>query len=374
MKKRFKPVMAVLGAIFGVALLGAVSAQATNNSEGYVKVDDGTVTSADQNVNHSMILAGLNVDSKDTVDGILFGLGNNVETHGTSTYNVLAGTTVKIDGTTDKDLFAAGSVVNLNQGAKVGRDAYLAGGTVNVNSNVSGNAFITAGSLKLSNVTINGDLNVYANEITFDKSVTVNGSVEFNDNAKVNGRDNLKATGGITTFAAGENGGWWGGVSWGYGDYAIFILLAGIGLLAVTMVMCLVFPGVYRKLSELFKKWKTGTAVKNVVFGICAIIVVPIVSVILMLTVVGLPLAIISLMFYLTCLYMSTAFAGILFGHLILTKLLKSKANVYLEAVIGIALICLVALIPFIGWVVALCASLVGLGLIMDLIIRRKRK
>ena len=367
MNKKFKAILAVLVASLCVATISVAGVQAVN-TDSYIKTEEGEVASSETEINHSMVLAGESVNSSDKVNGILFAAGSNVALKGTNEYSVSAGYTADIANTIEKDLFVAGGVVNVDKNAKVGRDAYIAGGVVNLSAEVKGNVFVAASSIKLSDVKVEGNLHIYADNITFDNNVTVNGTIAYNDNAQVTGSTTAKVE-TYKTAEGSENG---GGVS--YGTYAVSMLLSTIGLLIVSFVILAIFPGIYRKLSKLFKETKGGTMFKNVLLGICALIAAPIVGILLLLTMVGIPLAIILCGFYILCIYLSTAAAGVYFGHLILTKGFKAKANAYLELLIGVALISILALIPVIGWVISLLAILFGTGWVIALIVRHRNK
>ena len=367
MKQKLKAVLAVAIASVGVAALSVSGAQAVN-SENYIKVDEGSVNSSETEVNHSLTLVGNNVTSSDKVDGILFALGNNVTVKGSNEYGVLGGSTVDVTNTITKDLFVGGGVVNINKDAKIGRDLYAAGGVVNVNTDIKGNAFIAASTVKLSNVKVEGDLNVYAQVITYDGTVTVKGKVNYNKDARVDG----KVEGQTDAYEAAAMS--MGVQPVGYGEYALTVIISTISLLITAIVIHAIFPGIHRKLAGFFKEMKASTMIKNIVFGLCALIVVPILAILLLLTIVGMPLALIALGFYVLCIYLATAATGAYLGHLILTKAFKAKPNVYLELVIGIILLGLIALIPVVGWIIGVLAVLFGIGLILALITTRKAK
>lgn len=98
----------------------------------------------------------------------------------------------------------------------------------------------------------------------------------------------------------------------------------------------------------------------------------PIMAILLICTVIGAPLGLILLGLYIIAVYLSQGFAGLWLGHLLIEKLCKGKGNAYLEALVGVAILGALALVPYVGTLTGLLALLLGLGLIVSQI-RGKR-
>jgi len=97
-----------------------------------------------------------------------------------------------------------------------------------------------------------------------------------------------------------------------------------------------------------------------------ALLLTPIIVFILLITIIGLPLAFITFGLWLIAIYLSKILVGILVGRSLLNNFwLAKKDSLILAMVIGIIVSYLIFAIPFIGWIIALLAVLWGLGGIM---------
>ena len=94
--------------------------------------------------------------------------------------------------------------------------------------------------------------------------------------------------------------------------------------------------------------------------GMASFILVPIVSLLLFITVVGLPLGILSLIIYFIIVYLSPVVMGIILGRLIL----KHK-NPYLQLFVGILVVRLLSLLPMVGAFVWVVSAMIVQGFIV---------
>ena len=76
---------------------------------------------------------------------------------------------------------------------------------------------------------------------------------------------------------------------------------------------------------------------------------------------------------YIIALMLATILASAVIGQNIYTKLFKQKDNIYISTIIGILVVKLVSLIPYIGGIVALLVFLYGLGMIWRLFLDRNK-
>ena len=328
----------------------------------------GTVSSA-RNLAHSLFLAGNSVLSNDSVDGISFIAGNVVEFSGSSEYAFLAGNSVKISGAVDSDLFAAGNTVEIDEDASVGRDIFVAGSSVIVRSMLYGNAFIAGDRVVLENVTVDGDLNISADEIVIKGQSSVAGIFKYNDNAVITGREDLEASrvdayAGSTSSQSSES------VASRFAAALSHFLVKLLGLILVMIVLISLAPKFMKKLLDSFH-WKTSW--KFLGLGLGLIIVTPLACIFVLCTVIGIPLAALTLGLYFSFICLSQGITGGILGNELATRLLKQpKMNIYLKYIIGISLIRLVACIPVLGGLVAAVSTCFGFGYLAKRLFIRK--
>ena len=85
-------------------------------------------------------------------------------------------------------------------------------------------------------------------------------------------------------------------------------------------------------------------------------------------------LGIILIPIYLILAYISIIFTGYILGEYIFTKLFKKESNIYIEVLIGVAVIKLLELVPFLGDIISMLSLFIGIGIIVELVFRKKVK
>ncbi|MBR3319045.1 hypothetical protein IKG06_00895 [Candidatus Saccharibacteria bacterium] len=318
---------------------------------------------SERTVEHSLFLAGNDIISKDYVKGIHFLAGNLVEYTGSVEYGAFAGYSIKVDGAVSKDLFTAGSSIELGEDTLIGRDLYAAAQTVLIKANLAGNAFIGAERLVLENVTIDGDLNVSASDIVIKGKSSVAGTFKYNDSARITGLDEL-STGDIITYTAPTNE-----VSFGTSLTGQFVIL--LGRLLVTIVIVAIASKFSKRLLDEFSAKNSW---KDLALGLGLLLGIPLACLFIMITVIGLPLGIIGLVCYGLFAYLSTSVTGGVVGNLVATKLFKKEGmHIFLKYTIGIVLIELMGLIPYIGSLITGLSVCFGFGYLIHKLFRQPK-
>lgn len=323
----------------------------TTNTDDVYAAADGELRSS-RSVKHSLFLAGNDVVSNDVVDGINFVAGNLVDLAGSAEYAALGGSSVKVTGSVERDLFAAGSSVELTEGAYIGRDVYAAASVITVKTNLYGNAFLGGGRIVLENVTITGDLNVAADEIVVKGKSAVSGTLRYNDNAKITGLENLSA-GTTETYAGGSSD-----VNFAatFSD-KLLTFLSGIVLMVVLIAL---MPKFAKKLLDTFQ-WNTSW--KHLALGLGLLVVVPIAAIFVMITILGLQLGLMSIGFYFFLICIASHVTGGILGDQLAKSVLKQpKMNLYLKYILGSAILFVLSLIPVVGGLVNAIALCFGFG------------
>ncbi|MBQ7802695.1 hypothetical protein IJ380_02445 [Candidatus Saccharibacteria bacterium] len=330
--------------------------------ETYFDADD-TLTS-EKSVFHSLFLAGSEVTSRDFVQGLNFVAGNLVELAGNSEYALLAGNSIKISGSVEKDLFVAGNAIELTDEAFVGRDIFAVGNTMLIKSNLYGNAYVAGNRLVLENVTIDGNLDVDFEEIVVKGKSSVAGTFSYNENAVITGLDDL-STGETKTHSANVaeiN------VATTLEEKFFFLL----GRIVLTAILIALAPSFAKKLLETFS-WKSSW--KHLGLGLGLIALVPLCAVFAMITLIGLPLGIFAMALWGAFIYLSTSVTGGVLGDQILTKLFKKpKTNIDLKYCLGILLITLLGFIPVVGGLVSAISVCFGFGYLSHRLFKKAKK
>lgn len=334
-------------------------------SEDDIYADADTKIDSERNVSHSFFLAGNEVASKDRIDGIHFLAGNLVDFTGSAEYGAFAGNSLKVNGEIDKDLFVAGSSIELGEDALIGRDLYAAATTVLIKTNLAGNAFVSGSRVVLENVTISGDLHLAAEEVTIKGKVSISGTFEYNDNARVVGMENLSY--GESKTYIGSNSKI--DLSFATSLTTKFILL--LGRLLVTII----FIAIAGKLSKrMLDEFKPKSAWKDIALGLGLLIVVPLAVILTMVTIIGLPLGLIGIAFYILFAYFSTSVTGLVIGDQLAKYAFKNeKLHPFLKATMGIVLLFALGFVPYVGGLISAISTCFGFGYLVHKIFRQPK-
>ena len=311
-----------------------------------------------EDLNGSGFVAGQNVDIDSKVDGILFAAGNSVDVDGESDYLFAAGNNVRIDGASFKDGFVAGSSISLLSG-NVTRDLYVAGSIVDLNISVGRNAHIAGNVVKFDGK-VNGDLDISASNITIGRNAVVTGKLTYPENATIDLSEDSEIGSVEKTVDYSKINSKTTIIS---KIYSAVISL--INILLVGILMLLFLPKLFDKIGKM----KQDTILTNLGIGMLTFMFVPIAAFILMFTLAGISIGIIGLVLYTIALYLTSIFTGYYLSNMIFNKKIKNK---YLVLAIGLVSIKILKFIPFIGIIVGIGSLCIGLGILTNLILKRK--
>ena len=360
-----------------IALFLTPSVQAkVISSEEQVVVEEGEV------IDDDLFVTAGDVTIKGIINGDLYVGGENIKISGIVNGDVLiVGGVIEITGEIEDDVRVAGGSINI-QGASIGDSLTVAGGSVNIekDSTVGGGLLFGAGSVNIGaevgrgimggggSVNISGsvgkDVYVGAEKLTLGPNIIVAGDlvygsekeVKLSETAIVSGKIRyLSPTRKKVTSEIAKPG-----LARVIGDKFRFAARLWSYLAALLVgSLALYF---FKKPSEqiagsLEKNW-----LSNLGHGFLLIIIALPVFIMLAITGIGLPLAMILSPLFLINLYLSKIVIGVFFGKKLETLLSKQKMNVYLSFASGLAIYYLLGALPILGGFVRLAALLLGLG------------
>ncbi len=337
----------------------------------------GDVTvSPSSDVGGDLITAGRNVNVQTKIGGDLAAAGSNVTVaEPVQGYVMAAGSKVNINGAVGNDLWAAGSKVSVNAPvadnarlagssvvlqpqASVGRDAYLAGNSIEVLGRVERDLKVGAASVRLASE-VGGSVQASAGNVKVLPGAVIRGDLivtgpnapEISPGAQVLGRVVHHAE------AAGRR---WSPVNWLVWWMCMFLAVLILGAAAIA----------------LSARWTDRIAEKlarrpgyALLAGIIALVVIPLICVLLAVTVIGIPLAIVLFALYCVALALSCVFVSYLVGSWLLGRLRRDGTSPYARLAAGALVVAFFCSLPWIGWVVQLVVLMIGFG---ALILERK--
>lgn len=307
---------------------GVAAAQETRSGETVVVGEDETVDGDLTAFGGTVVIQG-------TVDGDLTAFGGDVLIEGevTGDAEAFAGN-VRVTGDVGGEMGAAAGNVAVGEGANVGALS-AAGGNVAVEGTVEGDVEAAAGSVSLGpEAAIGGDL-------------TYGGELNQHPDAEVAGSVSEESTSGPVPAPIGElptPPTWLGPLYW----------------LLVNLVLGAILLAAFPWFSEDLARIASEKALKSGAVGALTLVGIPISLGLVAVTVVGIPLSLAGIGLFVVLLWI-----GAVYGRFALGAWLLSLADVesrWAALVVGLIVVALVGLVPFLGGLVELLVLLLGLG------------
>lgn len=311
----------------------------------------------DGTINGDAFIAGGVVNMRGTVNGLLVVAGGEVNVTGTVTDRIICvGGVLRISGRTEKSLFAGGGTVIIEKGATVGEYLMAGGSDVEVRGIVDRDAKIGAGVLKLTGQ-IKGNLDAGVEDFTTEEGSIVGGNltVVAKDSARVRiapgtvlGLYHLKAGKEVppTTILGVTKG------------RLVLRLLFLLSLCATALAFSFLFPRQLASVGTIIDR-RPG---ESVLVGLAVLVFVPLLTLVLFLTVVGIPLGVFLFLFLCWLAFLSQMGLGIFLGHRIFGFDGKSGWGLFGPIALGILAVFVCTFIPFVNVVIILGGLILGVG------------
>jgi cytoskeletal protein CcmA (bactofilin family) len=317
--------------------------------------------------------AGQNIAVAKAVEGDLLAAGREViiedKVGGDA---AAAGGTVRLNGNISDNTYAAGGQVFVN--GTISRNARLAGGTVEISpsSRIDGGASIAAGEVRV-NGAIGGYLqaaggSVYINGPVGGDVEASGGSIELGPNARINGRlrsrsraplkqdEGAQVLGGIEQLPyrvqpAPALGGLFRVIFWVW----------MVGLMLLVAIILVLLPGFGNVIATV--EARPGA---SALLGFVLLVCIPVASLILLITLIGAPLALLAMAAYLALLLVGYLAAAAAVGDTVLKRLRPGTVERIgwriAAAICGIFAIAILGRIPILGSLIVFAALIMGIG------------
>jgi hypothetical protein len=308
------------------------------------------------------MLVGGSVEFLGDVGGSYLGAGGQQEVHGRiEGSGRVAGGTVRFGSSVGRNVTLAGGTVELLEEAVVDRNAYLAGGTVHVEGTVAGDLYAGAGEVVLDG-TVEGDVRVEAEELSIGPGARIGGNLTYrveSEGASIS--PDAEILGEVEVLAPREE----------IGPSAITMYIIRLVMFILSgAILIALLPGVASGLVEVVRR-RPAPALG---LGFLSAVGVPAVALVMAITVIGIPLALMLAAAYAASVYVAPAVPAMWLGELLLSPRGASEREVRLRSfLVGGPLIGIVILLPWAGFIVRLVTGLLGLGA-MALLVRERRR
>jgi hypothetical protein len=323
-----------------------VELNGTVNGDAYVA---GGIVIINGTVNGDLLTAGGMVTISGKINGDVRVAGGNIQLTGANiTGNLtLGGGNAIIDKTTQiKGSIVAGSG-NMQIFAPIGKGALLGGGSVLIANSIGGDTKIATEDLSLaSDASLSGNLTyISGNELQMSDGASVSGQIvrQLPPDKSFDEKNNDFAKKATAAFTG------------------ILIAIKLIDLFWLTifgLLIIIFFPNFTTKTADYINK-KIGWAL---LIGLVALLLIPILGIILFITIVGIPIALVLMLLFVLIFWIGRIFAIFALGKFVIGKISTKNDSKPLAYLVGVLIYLLLSLIPIIGSLTTIIVSLSGVG------------
>ena len=315
-------------------------------------------------INGDAYIAGGVVTIDGTINGDLIVGGGVVTIKGKVTDDVrAAGGMVTIDGKVGKNVTAFGGTITFGSDADIDGGVVVGGRTFAHLGNIDGKALIYSGDVTLAG-RVGGNIQTAAEKVTVSKTAILDGNLDYTSDQEASVSAQAKITGTVQRTAAGEALAQVGPrVQRGLFQARFGVnFLSYLSLLLLGLILLKIAPRQVTAVSKLIgeRPWR------SLGLGLLGLILTPLVIVVLMVTVIGLPLAVLVGGGYVIMIGTSSLFTGLFVGRKVF-DLANFKENAYAMLAVGLLLLQLVLALPVVGSFVGLLSLLAAMGAMLTL-------
>ncbi|MFP4514842.1 MAG: hypothetical protein ACLFNO_02445 [Parcubacteria group bacterium] len=313
-------------------------------------------------VNGDLVALAQNINIKGKVAGDVINVSQNLNVEGEIGGNIrsIANTASLINTTVKRNVNLIGTSVLIGENSNISWDALLLAGVAEMRGTIQGSLHGVVDKLLISgdvnkdvSFTINQSGDYYEGEpITITEESEILGDFNYSYSENLNINESLVA--GTVNFNEKSVENNWQKNIW---NFIISVFSA--------LVLGLVFISISKKEMTIVQEKVSSRYVKSLLLGLGILFLTPIISVILMMTIIGLPLGLIMLILWFIMLYIAQIMVGLGFGKEIREKVFKAKKkNIMADLIIGVTVLYLLFAIPFLGAIIMFFTTLIGLGVI----------
>jgi cytoskeletal protein CcmA (bactofilin family) len=342
-----------------------------------LRASDQPVVGPQEKIIGDLYIAGGNVTSSGSIGGDLVTAGGSVLLNGEVKSDILAGGgTVTILGKALDDVRVFGGNVivtsevvgdviaaggNVQISGKVGGDVILAGGAVSIDGPVTGNARIAGGEVRI-NAPIGGDVEIQADRVVLGKAAIIGGNFSYHAATKAQLETGAQVK-GETVYTPRVD------VREGLKQGVIaFLSLWFVLKFLMLVVGAMVFGLAFKKYGEELTKRSLSNPVPEFFTGLVTVIVLPIISAILIGTVIGIPLGTLGFLAFFVLMTAIGLITPVVLGNMLSVWLFKGTGETTWKTILlGVVVFYVAGFIPFVGWLARTFFFLLTLGASMRL-------
>jgi hypothetical protein len=362
----------------------------------YPMVQSGKNIEITNEVNHDLFLAAESVEISGIVNGDVYVATQNLKVGGqingsliTASQNAvidgvvegsvkIAAQTVSVNGFIGKSILGVSQVFTLSQDALINGSLTLAAANLDINSDVGGSVLAAASQVNLNSM-VDGPVKIACESLIFGSDAIILSNLDYISTQTALGTPNQLSQGSIQQYLPSEEqikeshkrSKFFNreGKNFDRGEVAKNVVGLTIGFKAInTMMMALIgfviikiAPTYLDQAQKSFKK----SPLKDLFYGFGVILMLPILAVLLMITVFGIPLGLITLSVWFALFYLSSIPVALVLGNLIFQKIQWSvgQNNTVVQFLAGLLLLFVIGFIPVINLISGVLITFAGAGM-----------
>lgn len=302
----------------------------------------------DGKVNGDLFFLAKDISISGEVTGDIIGMAQTVTINGIALDDVrTGGQFVNINGEIHKNATFSGQFVNINKKSSIGGDLIVGGNDIKIDGVIQGDVQVGGETISLRGK-IGKTVNLIAREIIVSQSSVIKGDLKYRaKKAEIVEGANIVGKIEKLPFKERVKRSRW--LSWKFYFWKFIFMIAGI---IVGFIFIKLFPSLISKVKQ-----EASHIWKSLGIGFALLVCVPILSIILAITILGIPISLITFALYLIFIYIGRIILASLVGDKILRKELP-----ILSLIVGMLIFTILFSLPFVGWLFKLIATTIGLG------------
>ncbi len=323
----------------------------------------GNSVNVDGTVNGDVICGGQDIEITGVVNGDVICAGQSIVISGTVNGNVrVAGQSVRLSGSVDRNVNIFGQHITVSSGSAILGEMFVGGQNADIDGTIAKKLSGGAQSMNINGTV--GDVDVHTQSLVIGSTAIIQNNLTYTSKAtaeiarkesiqgnvvKHNPPVQNKKKAQTTQTQQREWRTFWGMAK-------VTSLLSHI-LLALLVIY---FLSKQTKSASLAMQERVGPSFG---WGALILILTPPLIVLFIITIIGIPLAMILLLLYFFSFFVSSLLSSLVVGRLLLQQFwADKKENGYWAVAIGMVVLALINAVPFIGGLVSFVITIWGLG------------
>ncbi len=311
---------------------------------------------------------GPNIQINGYVEGDVISVSQNISVNGEINGNLRSvSNNLNIAGNIARNVNFLGDSFLLKKDASVGQSVSLLG----INSEINGEVMGSVHGLSQNTLirgSIGRDLNIivdskkrrhYSNTLEISETATILGSLSYRSGQEaLIHSENIEGSitkkdpkGSVLNFPSARK--------------FIFSILS-------SFLVALLLLYLFKDKIERIKKVIIRKNYRTMGYGAIILFLTPIIVILLLTTIIGLPIALISLALWLILLFLSRIVVALAVGDYFFELIKKETVSPYIKMIFGIIILWALFALPYAGWLFSLVTILLGLGSFFYIIKKKK--